>query len=125
MISTNEKFSYKVNFVKFPQDRYTSFSIGVKIKDSNSYENYQIFCFKKHESLQNGDTVRIKEIFSTEAVIYNNKKQLKVTCDIEIIGKANDPNVYQAPKQEYVQQTAPASNQPTKSIDITDDDLPF
>ena len=78
MITINDKWKYKVKFVKFPQDKYTSFSVGVKVKDSNDYVNYQMFALKKYDNLVDGDEVQITKIISTEATEYNGKQQLKV-----------------------------------------------
>lgn len=115
MITTNDKWKYKVKFVKFPQDKYTSFTVGVKDKDSGGYVNYQMFALKKYDNLIDGDEIQITKIISTEATEYNGKQQLKVTCEFDIVNESNQEQVY------YNQETS--SNKPI--LDITSDDLPF
>ena len=115
MITINDKWKYKVKFVKFPQDKYTSFSIGVKVKDSNDYVNYQMFALKKYDNLVDGDEIQITKIISTEQSEYNGKQQLKVTCEFDIVNGSSQEQVY------YNQETE--SKEPILSIQT--DDLPF
>lgn len=115
MITTNDKWKYKVKFVKFPQDKYTSFSVGVKDKNSGEYVNYQMFALKKYDNLTDGDEIQITKIISTEATEYNGRQQLKVTCEFDIVNGSNQEQVY------YSQETV--SNEP--ALSIHDDSLPF
>ncbi len=115
MITINEKWKYKVKFVKFPLAKYTSFSVGVKVKDSNDYVNYQMFALKKYDNLVDGDEIQITKIISTEQAEYNGKQQLKVTCEFDIVNGSSQEQVY------YNQETA--SSEPILSIQS--DDLPF
>ena len=114
MITINDKWKYKVKFVKFPQEKYTSFSVGVKVKDSNDYVNYQIFALKKYDNLIDGDEIQITKIISTEATEYNGRQQLKVTCEFDVIKNENAQEDYSA--DEYTEK---------ETLDISDDMLPF
>lgn len=97
-VQLKQGYSYYCNFVKFPQDRFTSFSVGVKQQD-NTYQNYQIFSFGKHD-IKDGDKIKIDKIISVEQSEYNGKQQFKLTCEISLddfeYANKNNQQEYQA-----------------------------
>lgn len=103
-----EKFKYKVKFVKHPQDKYTTFNVGVKIKDSTEYMNYRIFVFSV-VNVQDGDEISFTKFISVEGKKYNGEVQINVSAEIEIVGGELPKNVVD---------TEPVLN-------ISSDDLPF
>lgn len=115
----NKKFKYKAKFVKFPKDKYTVCSIGIKDKETGRYKNYEIFSFGKHD-LKDGDEIQILEIDSVDINQFkdrqgNEKEKVVITAKyiIHKQGEQIQEDSYQI-EEDY---------EPV--LDITSDDLPF
>jgi hypothetical protein len=110
----NKKFKYRVKFVKFPQEKYTVCSIGVKDKTTGNYKNYEIFSFGKHD-LKDGDEIQILEIESVDINFYNGKEKVVV----------NAKYIINSSKEETRQETSHVEEVYEPVLDIDTDDLPF
>lgn len=121
MISIDEKWSYYANYVRHPQDKFTTFMVGVKNKDTGLYTNYSIFSFGKHE-IEDGDKVQITKIISTELDPFVKKdgtQNIKATVEFKVIEKGSK----QVQQPEQAQTQTQVNNEP--ALDITNYDLPF
>lgn len=89
-------YKYKAKFIKFPQDRFTTFQISTKAKGSNNYTNFNMFCQGKID-IKDDDEIVIKEITGVNHSEYfsqkANKTFLNVTvyADIEVVGMGSAP----------------------------------
>lgn len=79
-----KNYNYYAKFVRFPQNKYTGFSVGIKDNDNGGYKNYSIFCFEKHD-IKDGDKIKFKEFISIDQQTYNGKTKISVAAEIEVV----------------------------------------
>lgn len=118
-----KNYSYFASFVTFPQDKYTSFQVGVKNEDG-TYTNYKVFCFEKHEWLVHGTKFKLKDIISVELGDWQGKPQFNITAEIAKEETAADmANAYLEQTVNDGKKAEEEFSGPT--LDISADMLPF
>lgn len=105
-------YKYKAKWIKFPQDKYTTFQISTKDKKTNEYKNFNVFVNAKVD-VQDDDEITLDKITGVDHQAYfsqkANKEFLNVTifAEISVVGLAGG--------EQALEQT----------LDIASDLLPF
>ena len=118
---------YYAKWVKFPQDKYTTLSVGVKNGSTGGYKNYNVFIFTKVD-IKDGDKFKFIDFISIDQKEWKNKTQFQVTAEIEVeqVGATIPPS-----EEAYSQEDAPMIDDEVAYVEdepvlnITSDDLPF
>ena len=117
MIQINSKFPYparRITFFPPNNPKHTSFSIGIKIKDSvpPKYENYKCMFWNQLLDIHDGDKVNIKSIEQAGLEEYNGNYGVSIVCKVDII-KADAPQY--ATEENYI-----AIDEPTINVSQSD-----
>lgn len=130
MSKIQENYNYFAKFIKFPQDKYTAFSVSFKQED-NSYINYKFFCFEKYDWLsEDNNKIKIDKIISVELGYWLNPKtqinepQFSITAEISPSEDTQNTNSY-VDNSFYDDTPKVESEFGSSTIDIHSDDLPW
>lgn len=129
----NKEWSYYANFVRFPQNKYTTFTVGVKDRQTGKWKNYNIFSFGVAD-LKDGDQVKFTDFISIDQKEYQGKQQFSVTAEFVVLNNSGTEESFEAVAEEEfvpisndefvpVQEPEVVDDEPL--IDISNDDLPF